>query len=63
MAHKSVPTQGKGRRPIIGYNNEKFRANYDSIFKKVEAKDLLDKKEREKRHQQIADKKHSIYKK
>ncbi len=34
MAHKSVPTNGKGRRPIIGYNNEKFRANYDSIFKK-----------------------------
>lgn len=34
MAHKSVPTNGKGRRPIIGYDNEKFRANYDAIFSK-----------------------------
>lgn len=27
---------GKGNRPIIGYNNSKFRDNYDSIFRKHE---------------------------
>jgi hypothetical protein len=33
---RNAPTQGKGRRPIIGYDNTKFRANYDEIFKKKE---------------------------
>jgi hypothetical protein len=37
---KSQLTQGKGRRPIIGYNNEKFRAHYDAIFSKKEQRQM-----------------------
>lgn len=27
------PQNGKGNRPIIGYNNEAYRASYDRIFR------------------------------
>ena len=37
---KSQLTQGKGRRPIIGYNNEKFRAHYDAIFSKKDKRHM-----------------------